>query len=142
MKVLIYAFLLVSGCFISCGTTAPKQPSLQSFDPTKRGKNIPGSSTEIPQSSPLKQVTPENELSQLAIEMAGMKFMVTIDDVGNVTVLDYPSFWQGKMRLVRFDGQDVDDPFSSEQCKIVRGSASSGYGNISVRNWLSFRADF
>ncbi len=59
--------------------------------------------------------------------------MVTIDEIGNLTVLNYPSSWQGKARIVRFGGSNAKKPFSDEFCQIVRGSASSGYGKILVR---------
>lgn len=116
----------------------PKLPLEQLLHATTLSKNSSEPSSAAPKEEPLKddhkQVTTAPALKPLPVEVAGMKFMVTIDDIGNLTILDYPASWHGAAKLVRFDGFNSLDPFSSELCKMVRGSAASGYGNMSVRS--------
>ncbi len=64
----------------------------------------------------------------------GNKISATVDDMGNVNILNYPAEWQGKATLVRFDGQNIESPFSLSHCEEIRAVAASGVGNLLVRS--------
>lgn len=115
----------------------PKLPLEQLLQATTPSKNPAQSSSAAPKEVPIKddhkQVTTPPELKPLPVEVAGMKFTVTIDDIGNLTILDYPSSWHGSAKLVRFYGIASHEPLSDDHCQRIRLQAASGIGGFLVR---------
>lgn len=53
----------------------------------------------------------------------------TVDEIGNVTIQNYPSEWTGKLTLKRFDGQSGDKtPFSKGHCERLKTMIDYGQG--------------
>lgn len=116
MKAALFFLFLWSVVPFGCSKLPEEQQKDRRL--TKFQENIPKSLEN--KLEPLK----ESALNNFSFKFKELTFNGQIDNIGQVTILNYPEEWRGKITLVRFDDEEVKKPFSQEHCQIIRDRAT------------------
>lgn len=127
MKNAKFLYFLLMLSLISCDPSEHKPESALTFHAQNRvQQKSEGGDLNLPA---------DTRRPSLRIEFGGMKLSATIDEIGTVTILNYPDHWEGEAALIRFDGTTTgEEPFSPRHCEHIRHTASVTHSGSFVRN--------
>lgn len=127
MKNLLSGYFLMMVVLAGCGT-----PPSHTSQANARLTDTESATSQQNSVSNTFVTTHPNPIN-FSIRYGGLKLSAISDSAGNVTILDYPSEWHGRVTLTRFDGNSDYPPFSKSHCEIIRSMAASGFGSM-IRN--------
>jgi hypothetical protein len=134
MKSLLYSFFPLLVTNISCNIYDELETDNNGF--RKFEENTHKSSQEELDSSKA------HLLKNIYFNFGGYNFVGQVDDIGAVTILNYPDEWQGEITLIRFDDQNIQSPFSPDHCQSIRDKASNGGFEVGIRGSYRSRVSF
>jgi hypothetical protein len=123
MKILLVNLAILMG-FAGCDSYSPEAGSQE---------HTPPRPTEITkQTLPLinRPQAPEQEPKKFEINFGKLHLTATVDEKGNVSILDYPTEWHTKARVVRYIDPTEKAPFSNKYCEGIRALAEIGGTDI------------
>jgi len=130
------SFLVVLLTIMSCGKT--EVIANEVVQPQAFSRSI----TDLPPTTPiLPAKKDESSPKTFTVQSGTIALTARIDSWGLVTILDYPTVWRGRAKLIRYDGQDASAPFSKEHCEDIRSLAVHGQ-KLLVRNGYHSRVSF
>lgn len=115
-----YLFFLPLLALHACGS--PQGTAGQTILP---GENSLSGNPSIVE--PNKRLNSMRKTGIFDIEYQGIHLSAHVDEKGNVTILDWPTEWHIKGKIVRYADRTKKTPFNKEECETIRIVAGNGF---------------
>lgn len=140
MSLRMYLACLSLSCLFACGKNAKEQEQPARQFSSNINQNDPVIQQMADINGPVRLRKPKDnenlilpqqlEKEFFQVELPGMVFSASRDSDGYATINNYPTQWEGKGRITRFDGYAEDSPFSDAHCKVIRAMNKFGGGKM------------